>query len=222
MRLRVMTWNVHGFRAGTRQLAEAVTAEAPDVLVLNETGYLGFRLGRFARRAGMEGATGATLRWRIPNAVLARSPWRSVRGEVAVLPRTRKTIRRGVVMAVVGRAGYRLSVVAVHLGLSGEERVEHARMLTDLLAGREPLVLAGDLNEDGSAPAARWIADRYWDAAGSGEPTFPARDPESRIDYVFVSDGITVERTWTPREPFDGLSDHLPVLADLELAAAGG
>ena len=219
MRLRVMTWNVHGFRAGTRVMAEAVAAESPDVLVLNETGYLGFRLRRFARRVDMEGATGATLRWRIPNAVLARKPWRSVRGEVAVLPRTRKTIRRGVVMALLGRAGYRLWVTAVHLGLSGVERVEHARVLTDLLAGRDPLILAGDLNEDGSAPAARWIVARYWDVAGSGPPTFPSRDPESRIDYVFVSDAVHVERAWTPGEPFASLSDHLPVVADLELAA---
>src|SRR5688500_5715088 len=119
MRLRVMTWNVHGFGAGTKQMAEAVRAAEPDLVILNETGYLGFRLRRFARRLEMEGSTGATLRWRIPNAVLARRPWRVIKGQVAVLPRKGRTVRRGAVMAQMGRSGIRLWVVAIHLGLSG-------------------------------------------------------------------------------------------------------
>ena len=212
-----MTWNVHGFRAGTRAIAEAVRVEEPDAIVLNETGYLGFRLRRFARRVGMEGASGATLRWRIPNAVLARRPWRVVQGKVAVLPRKSRTVRRGAVLAQMGRTGFRIWVVAVHLGLSGQERAAHARVLTDLLAGRDPAVLAGDLNEDESGAAARWIAERYWDAASSSTDavTFPARDPRARIDYVFVSEGVRVERVWTGGPRFAELSDHLPVFADL-------
>lgn len=216
MRLRVMTWNVHGFRAGTKAAAEAVRAEGPDVVIVNETGYLGFRLRRFARRLEMEGSSGATLRWRIPNAVLVRRPWRVVRGQVAVLPRAGRRVRRGAVMAQIGRSGLRLWVASVHLGLSGQERAVHARVLTDLLAGRDPTVLGGDLNEDDTGAAAVWIAKRYWDAAAdAGAPTFPAGEPRARIDYVFVSQGIRVERTWTGGEPFGDISDHLPVVVDL-------
>jgi endonuclease/exonuclease/phosphatase family metal-dependent hydrolase len=219
MRLRVMTWNVHGFRAGTRAIAEAVRAEDPDLIILNETGYLGFRLRRFARRLDLEGSTGATLRWRIPNAVLARRPWRVVRGEVAVFPRRGRTVRRGAVMALTGRAGHRLWVVSVHLGLSGRERISHARALTDLLATRDPAIVGGDLNEDAAGEAALWIAKRYWDAAAESAEaaTFPASEPRSRIDFVFVSQGIRVQRTWTGDARFVGLSDHLPVMVDLAL-----
>jgi len=105
----------------------------------------------------------------------------------------------------------------VHLGLSGEERTEHARELTDLLAGREPVVLGGDLNEGPEEPAARWIAGRYWDAARESGRTFPSWEPRARIDYLFVSEGVAVERAWVGGERFARLSDHLPVLADLEL-----
>lgn len=220
MRLRVMTWNVHGFRAGTTPIADAVRAEEPDVLILNETGYLGFRLRRFARRVGMEGSSGATLRWRIPNAVVVKPPWRVVRGQVAVLPRTGRTLRRGAVMAQLGRTGQRLWVVGVHLGLSGAERVKHVRVLTDLLAGRDPTILGGDLNEDAGGGAATWIAGRYWDVASESPDgaTFPAREPRARIDYLFVSEGITVERAGTGnRERYVPLSDHLPVIADLRV-----
>jgi endonuclease/exonuclease/phosphatase family metal-dependent hydrolase len=219
MELRVMTWNVHGFRAGTKAIADAVRGEEADVLILNETGYLGFRLRSFSRRLGMEGSTGATLRWRIPNAVLAKPPWRVVRGQVAVLPRKGRTLRRGAVLAQLGRTGQRLWVVGVHLGLSGQERVAHARVLTDLLAGRHPTILGGDLNEDQSGGAARWISSRYWDAATElpDAATFPAKEPRARIDYLFVSEGIRVERVWTGDQRYTKLSDHLPVLADVRL-----
>ena len=221
MRLRVMAWNVHGFRAGTGPIAAAVREEAPDVLLLNETGYLGFRLRSFARRAGMEGASGATLRWRIPNAVLVREPWRPVRGEVAVLPRRRRITRRGVVMGLIRSGGVRLWAAAVHLGLSAEQRAEHALYLLDLLDGRDPVILGGDLNEDPLGAAASRIADELHDAGSDdAEPTFPSREPRARIDYVFVAPGIRVERYWRGGARFRELSDHLPVVADLTVAGA--
>ena len=226
--LRVATYNVHGFRAGTREIAEALAAESPDVLLLNETRYLGFRLRRLAKRMGMRFAAGAGLfrRNRIPNAVLARPPWRVVRHEVVALPRRGRTVRRGAVVAVLGRAGVRLVASAVHLGLSERERVEHARLLTDLLAGRrEPVILGGDLNEEPDGLAAAWIAGRYWDVfarAGEGQgTTFPATDPRARIDCLFVSESISAERAWVGGEPFVALSDHLPVFADLAVGQAG-
>jgi endonuclease/exonuclease/phosphatase family metal-dependent hydrolase len=217
MRMRVMVWNVHGFRAGAKPMAAAVTDAAPDLLLLNETRYLGFHLRRFARRAGLEGASGTGL-WRpIPNAVLARSPWRVVDAGKTTFRRSRKTLRRGILLTIVGRAGTRLSAGAVHLGLSGEERTEHAWELTDLLAGREPVVLGGDLNEGPEEPAARWMAARFWDAARDAGRTFPAWEPRARIDYLFVSEGVRVERAWVGGDRFARLSDHLPVLADLEV-----
>jgi endonuclease/exonuclease/phosphatase family metal-dependent hydrolase len=223
-RLRVATYNVHGFRAGTREMAEALAGEAPDVLLLNETRYLGIRLRRFARRMDMRSVSGTGLfrRARIPNAVLTRPPWRVVRHEVVALPRLGRTVRRGAVLASLGRAGLRVVAAAVHLGLSESERLEHARVLTDLVAGRrEAVIIGGDLNEDEDGRAASWVAGRYWDAfaaAGDGSPhTFPGVDPRARIDYLFVSEGVTVSRAWVGGPPFRVLSDHLPVFADLEV-----
>ncbi|HEX2026336.1 MAG TPA: endonuclease/exonuclease/phosphatase family protein, partial [Actinomycetota bacterium] len=146
---------------------------------------------------------------------LVRPPWRIVGWEKVVFPRARRTIRRGAVLATIGRAGRRIEVVAVHLGLVNAERVEHARVLTDLVAGRRPLVLGGDLNEGPDGPAASWIGDRYWDVCREDcGPTFPARSPRARIDYLFVSEGLHVAaRGNGGTDP--ALSDHLPVVADL-------
>jgi endonuclease/exonuclease/phosphatase family metal-dependent hydrolase len=220
--LRVAAYNVHGFRAGTRRVAEALREHDPDVLLLNEVGYFGIRLWRFRRRMGMDRVSGLRPFRPVRNAVLARKPWRLVGKHVERFPPLGGGVQRGVVFALARRAGERVTVASVHLGLSGRERGQHAGHLTDLLAGvPHPLVLGGDLNEGPEGEAASWIAGRYWDVfseASEGEPveTFPAHAPRARIDYIFVSDGVTVERCWIG--PVAGAtSDHLPVFADLRV-----
>jgi endonuclease/exonuclease/phosphatase family metal-dependent hydrolase len=215
--VRLMAWNVHRFRGGALRLAEAVADERPDIAFLNEVDYLSVRLRRFARGLGMRWASGLGL-WRpVPNAVLVRPPWRIVSHRLLRFPREGRTIRRGAVLAVMGRAGLRLGAAAVHLGLSGTERRRHAAALTDVLAGEPaPAIMGGDLNEGPDGPAAAWLAERYWDtfaAAGRNAGfTFPAAEPRARIDYLFVSEGVTVERAWVGEQ--EG-SDHLPLFADV-------
>jgi endonuclease/exonuclease/phosphatase family metal-dependent hydrolase len=218
--LRIAVWNVHMLRAGVSPVAEVLEEAAPDLVLLNETGYLGFRLRRLARRVGMARATGLRLFRRIPNAVLVRPPWRVVEHRVEVLPREGRHVRRGLVLAVVGRSGTRVAAACVHLGLSASERVTQARRITDLLAARtEPVLLGGDLNDGPEGLASGWLAARYWDAflrAGEGQGwTFPSGDPRARIDYLFVPDGVEVQRAWVGTG--SEASDHLPLFADVIL-----
>jgi endonuclease/exonuclease/phosphatase family metal-dependent hydrolase len=216
--LRVLAWNVHGYRAGPTRVGEVIAEQGPDVVLLNEAGYLRFRARRLGSRLGMRVVSGGGFRTRIPNAVLIRPPWRLVEYRVEVLPRAGRELRRGAVLATIGRAGRRILAAAVHLGLSRRERVRHAEVLTDLLVThRHPVILGGDLNEGPDGPAASWMAARFWDAqAGdAGALTFPSADPRARIDYVFVSDGLTVERAWIAGDADS--SDHLAVVADLRL-----
>ncbi|HVM10951.1 MAG TPA: endonuclease/exonuclease/phosphatase family protein, partial [Actinomycetota bacterium] len=191
--MRVMVWNVHGFRAGVRAVAAVVQEAQPDVLLLNEARFR-WRLRRLARRLGMRAHHGMHGRRRVPNAILVRPPWRIVEGWSAPLSPTRRMKRRGLVAANVRHGGERLTVACVHLGVSDPERVRHAREVTDMLAGAPPpLVLGGDLNEGPDRPAARWIAERYFDTfAGNGGDTFPATEPRARIDYVFVTEDLEV------------------------------
>ena len=219
--LRVAAYNVHGFRGGTGAIAEALGEDPPDVLLLNEVGILGIRLRQFRRRMGMDRASGLGRIRPVRNAVLVRRPWRLVGKHVERFPR-HGGVQRGVVFALARRAGVRVTLASVHLGLSGREREAHARHLTDLLAGvPHPLVLGGDLNEGPEGAAASWIAGRYWDAfgrTGEGEGhTFPAGGPRARIDYVFVSEGITAERAWVGGGGGTAASDHLPVFVQLSV-----
>jgi len=238
VQLRVATYNLKGFRLGRERLAEAARTLEADVLLLQETGPRG-HLRRFAGELEMQMAADpvSPLRRRVKNAVLARPPWRVVSHELHRLRGTERFYPRGALIAQIGRAGRRLGAVSAHLGLVPVERAGHAQELTDLCAALEtPLVVGIDLNETPESGSAEWIASRYWDAwaqgvgegragprgAESGAPpspdgaTFPSVEATSRIDYLFVSEGLRVDRvqvaTWA-----GAASDHLPVVADLTL-----
>jgi endonuclease/exonuclease/phosphatase family metal-dependent hydrolase len=136
---------------------------------------------------------------------------------------TDRVYPRGVTLAHIGSAGYRVWAASVHLGLRPVDRRHDAEELADLVrALREPVVIGGDLNELPDGRAVGFLSDRFWDAwllggdvAGA---TFPASDPTARIDYLFVSEGIRVHRVLVPAgELVRTASDHRPVVAELTL-----
>ncbi|MCB1675924.1 MAG: hypothetical protein KDI01_06510, partial [Halioglobus sp.] len=54
-------------------------------------------------------------------------------------------------------------------------------------------------------------------------PTFHSLFPRVRIDHIFVDDGLRVEAIHVPRSVLaKTASDHLPLVADLRLAARDG
>lgn len=227
MGLRVLVYNVRGFRDGLGRVAEVVGREAPDVLLLNETGARR-ALRRLARTLGMEAAADpwSPFRRRVKNAVLVRPPWRLIARRLHRFPRSERFYPRGALIARVGRSGARLWAVSVHLGLHPGERRRHAEELADLVRGlRGPALVGGDLNDTPEGRAARHLGERLWDvwaSAGDGVPggaTFPADDPTARIDYLFVTDGIAIEQVTVPAgAEVAAASDHRPVCALVRLA----
>ena len=222
MELRVVTYNVHGFRSGVGSVAAALAPYRPDLALLQECGTPR-AIARFARELGLEAASSSRPFNRVRNAVLFGPPWRRLAVHVGDFTREGGRRRRGFVAVHLAGPLARLTAVSAHLGLFPRERQQHARELTDHLASLdEPVVLGGDLNERPDAPAARWITARLFDAFGeAGEgpgETFPARAPTARIDYLFVRGDLRVARAWVPQEEEMGrASDHRPVIAELEL-----
>lgn len=225
MQLRVVEYNVWGFRRGPEEPAAILAEWEPDVVLLQECGSHG-RLRRFARGLDMQAVSTRLfpLVRQIRNAILVRPPWRVIQFRLHRFDRSQRFYPRGALVAIIGRAGYRVAAMSVHLGLTPSERVRHARELVDLVQTfDEPVLVGVDLNDGPEARSVSWVADRLWDAwakAGEGPgETFPAPDPTARIDYVFVTenftiDGATVLDTPQAREA----SDHLPLLADLTLS----
>ncbi len=228
VRLRVLVYNVKGFRFGVDRIAAVVGEYEPDLALVNECGT-GRRLRRLARAVDMDAA--APRLWlflrTVRNAVLIRPPWRVVGFHLHRFERAEALHPRGALVAQVGRAGFRVSALSVHLGLSPQERRRHAEEITDLtLTLPGAFLVGGDMNEGPEGTSVAWIAARMWDAwavtgaatGASGGATYPSERPTARIDYLFASEHFDVLDAAVPDSPEAGeASDHRPLVVDLEL-----
>src|SRR5207244_9340553 len=115
------------------------------------------RLRRFARSLDLEAVSTRLfpIVRQVRNAVLVRPPWRVVSYRLHRFERSQRFYPRGALIAVIGRAGYRISALSVHLGLAPSERIRHVHELTDLtVAMPEPVLIGADVNEDADVKAA--------------------------------------------------------------------
>ena len=223
MRLRVVVYNVRGFREGLDRLVRLVGHFEPDLLILNETGGR-WRLRRFARSLGMQPAADpwAWFRRRVKDAVLVRPPWWISAHEQRRFEGTSTMYPRGALVAELVNGDARLVAVSTHLGLHPRERLHDAHEIGRLVPQRTPAVIGGDLNEKPDGRAVALLCERLGDAwllGGDADgDTFPAEEPTARIDYLFVSKGIAVERAIVPPGQDARLaSDHRPLVAELTL-----
>lgn len=131
---------------------------------------------------------------------------------------------KGFVLASVevpGWDGVTLDVVSVHLDfLVPSVRRKQIQSMVEHLEGRErPLVILGDLNACWERDArsmellTRTLKLRAY-APGSPVHTYPAHRPRRRLDWILVSAELDFASYHTVPAP---LSDHLGVMADLEL-----
>lgn len=222
MPLRVATFNIkHGSdgngRVDLRRLGTACAGLSADVLAVQEVDRFSRRT-RFrdemrviARATGLKAVFGeaAGRRWRsYGNGLLARGEISEV--EVIRLPRPSGGEQRVAIVARVAVNGLDLAVGATHLSFRRGEGAPQLAVLIDALAQRDrPRILLGDLNLGPEVVEPALQAAGY--AVAPTGPTFPARSPRTRIDFVAVS-GLPVVSAATPAP---GMSDHLPVVAEI-------
>jgi endonuclease/exonuclease/phosphatase family metal-dependent hydrolase len=161
------------------------------------------------------------------NALLSRYPVKHIGHEDMSDHRFEQ---RGLLHAVLDIAGQDLHVIVVHLGLLAGGR---ARQLAQIgayilreIPPHAPLVVAGDFNS--AIASQRWAHAhlRAGDAikqpigtlhALKGHPTFPSRLPLVQLDHIFTR-GAHISRQHVPSEAhWARMSDHLPLIAQLEL-----
>jgi endonuclease/exonuclease/phosphatase family metal-dependent hydrolase len=223
VRLRVVVYNVRGFRDGFDRLVRLVAHFEPDLLLLNETGGR-WRLRRFARALGMQLAADPWVwfRRRVKDAILVRAPWWISAHRQQRFEGTPTMYPRGALVAELENGDARLVAVSTHLGLHPLERLHDAREIGRLVPHASPAVIGGDLNEKPDGRAVALLCERFgdaWPLGGDADgDTFPANEPTARIDYLFVTHDIAVERVVVPPgEDARRASDHRPLVAELTL-----
>jgi endonuclease/exonuclease/phosphatase family metal-dependent hydrolase len=242
-----MTWNVWG-RFGDRWLrrqraiAETVRGQRPDLVALQETwrsdgqaqtGLLGFELGMFSAFAPSRMPSDPDPGVRLGLGVLSRFPLREVE---------QHTLSTGTVAL---RAEIRLGTSSLHFVTScldweedhQQERFAQATSLaalvSELRAGGDDVVVAGDLNTPPGRPELEplfAVLEDCWQQQSYDGVTYSSRNPylgngewleDQRIDYILTGGELTPTQSRLAgldedhgRPP----SDHYAVVTDVRVA----
>lgn len=246
-KIRVMTYNVHSCIGmdgvpSTERIAAVIARSGADVIALQEVDRGLARSGHadqgheIARILEMTFHFHPSLRLkegRYGNAVLSRFPMRLVKGGPLPTPRAiRRRERRGILWVEIKPPEKRpIQVLTSHFGLTGGERmVQVDRVLGPEWLGnsdcRSPLILCGDFNASSRSKVYGRLIDVLHDAQESlpgwrAKKTWPCKYPLVRIDHIFISEDILVERVDVPQDAITRVaSDHLPLIADLSIRDA--
>lgn len=136
----------------------------------------------------------------------------------------RPTEQRGLLHAELEVRGTAVDVWSTHLDHQRtEQRLSQVREILDLTdqTPERPGLLMGDLNAQPDAEEMQLLTDGPFAdpfaASGAEGWTYPAQEPDARIDYV-LGRGVT---GWADPVVLDTLaSDHRPVLVDAEVPRA--
>jgi endonuclease/exonuclease/phosphatase family metal-dependent hydrolase len=230
--VRVVTWNLQGAHlADLPGVAARLRELAPDVVCLQEVQRRQFR--------GLRRVVGPFGLWSFKHwpvrtpaeglGIAARAP--IVRNRAFTVSRGEPwwSWRRRIAQAVVvERDGTLLRIVNTHLGafVDDDARAHQARRIMTI--ARDLHVVAGDLNvRPESGVLAEFLPLRdAWSVLHARAPSpstnWPAgprvAPPSQRLDYVCVAPSLRVLDVQIPTdwERWAPLSDHLPVIVDLE------
>ncbi|MBE0481277.1 MAG: endonuclease/exonuclease/phosphatase family protein, partial [Dehalococcoidia bacterium] len=228
----VMTYNLHnGFntegRLDLESLASVIEDSGADIVALQEVSRGWLISGRtdmlswLSRRLDMPYVSCPTAGLLWGNAILSRYP---VLGySLHEFPVDGLAVRRGVAMALIDLGhGYHLRLMATHfhhMVADSHIRLVQTGDIIGLWSGSKRTVFLGDLNAEPEhrEMALLWQAGLLDAFAEVETPpyTWPSREPHRRIDYIWVSPDLAVIETSVP---FSTASDHLPVIAVIELA----
>ena len=135
--------------------------------------------------------------------------------------------QRGLLHVRLTWNGTLVHAIVAHFGLIHASRVRQVQRLADFIARQVPeqeaVVVAGDFNDWGDRLDVPMTGCDLFRAAVPGDTpahynTFPSRLPLFSMDRIYTR-GFRCRSTTVPRGPvWARMSDHLPLVAELELA----
>ena len=120
------------------------------------------------------------------------------------------------VLKMVTATDPEITFLITHFGLNPDEQDNAVKVILDNITDKRCVVM-GDLNVLPDDAILIPIRNVMKDAAGDDALvpfTFPSNKPNRKIDYIFVSEDITV---YSFKAEDYVLSDHLPVSAEIEV-----
>jgi len=134
---------------------------------------------------------------------------------------------RGLLHAILDVPGHpHVHAICVHLGLRERHRAEQLALLCgvihDEVPADAPLIVAGDFNDwRGRGHASMegcGLHEVFFESGGSLARTFPARWPLLAVDRIYLRHLRARAQRVLHARPWSHLSDHAPLLAEVDLA----
>lgn len=236
LKVRVMSYNLRfGELASLEALAAHIKAFKPDFVALQEVDCNTHRGGvehqhgknfvnELAYHTGMFGLYGKTINFSggyYGIGILSRHPYISV--QKTLLPHREKgSEQRAVLEGLFELGGDTIVFASTHLDhKNSETRLLQAKTLTEHFADAPyPIVIGGDFNAEPTSKEIK-LMERNWLADTNPQSTCPTTpEPTARIDYVFARPAAGWKVIRSQAIP-SRLSDHLPIITDLEYCPAG-
>lgn len=222
--VRVMTWNIHGAlgrnpRFDLARVADVIKGHRPDIVALQEVdsrrggldpfAFLADTLGHF----GLGAKTIVTKDGEYGQILLSR--WPVEHSQIHDISYPEREPRR-VIEADIPTVAGPLRVVATHLGLSLKERRRQAEALVDIVGGGPArTIVMGDFNDWLWVGSVRAAIARVCPGRTRFR-TFPSRWPLLRLDRIYCRPATLLRSCFTDAQARH-ISDHLPVIADMDL-----
>ncbi|MFO0809547.1 MAG: endonuclease/exonuclease/phosphatase family protein [Gemmataceae bacterium] len=233
--LRVVSYNLHHGEGVDKKLdleriAKAIAELKPDLVALQEVDVKTRRTGqvdqvaRYGELTGLHATFGKSMDYDgggYGNAILSRFPIRL--SKTHPLPSEAEHEPRSVLEVRVRPSddGPEIAFLSTHLNhRDGGIRTRQAQKIADLFGKEQgPVILAGDLNATPeSLPVKALVGSGWTDAtAGRGVLTIPVEKATRQIDFVLMRPAGRFHVVEARSVPERVASDHLPVLAILEL-----
>ena len=236
--LRVLTYNVHSCVGTDRKLdpariADVIASCEPDIVGLQELDVGRQRTGAvdqadtiasFLKMKALFHPAVHKAEEKYGDAILTALPMRTCK--TGGLPSIGEP--RGAAWTEILVDDTPIHVFNTHLGLRRRERMAQVGALLgsgwlghpDCRDGNR--IPMGDFNAVPASPGYRQLARAMSDVWGLAQKkpkaTFPSRYPMLRLDHIFVAGGLTAVNAHVVSTPLSRMaSDHLPVVAEIEL-----
>ena len=230
--MRMMSYNIHSGKNMDNVLdipaiAQVVKELGPDICALNEVRMRtrdvgGLELAKeIGEAAGMYWRFGRAIDYNggeYGNGMLSRYPISFSRvvpvPDVPEEERERRFEPRSVLETIVLTDEGPVQALTCHFGLTRGEQERAVATVVSMLRTDMPVVFMGDLNMLPDDDLIAVLREHICDTAGAEPFTFPARDANSKFDYIFASEQFACGEFTTVQTL---ASDHLLVYVDAEI-----
>ena len=231
--LKVMTYNLRfGELSSLKNIADFIVENEPDFVALHELDCMTRRertphqhdknfiteLGYYTKLFPLYGKT-------IPYAggfygigMLTKYPYINVQKIMLPKQDVRHEARALLMAEIELPGGDTIIVASTHLDYtSSESRAEQLKVITKILEGKRfPVILGGDFNTKPDSDEIKKYFETWQSLSDNTVLTSPSKHPRNKIDYLF---GYP-RKSWkllSSKVENISLSDHLPIVSEIEL-----